>query len=98
MSLGRAHFFRTITEDDGDLVERVQATVYEADGTTLIAQPLYSEKSGNETYDNPIQTTSGIIEFWLDIPRQSFTLRARSSSTVRPSWEMSSKAVVTRAG
>jgi hypothetical protein len=65
----RAHFWRAVTDTDGNVVPNTRVAVYEAGTTNPIGQSLYTQKIGSPTLDNPFTTSNGFIEFYLDNPQ-----------------------------
>jgi hypothetical protein len=62
----RAHLHKVITDSDGNIVPNTRVTIYEAGTTQLIAQPLYTQKIGSPVWPNPLTTSDGYVDFYLD--------------------------------
>jgi hypothetical protein len=65
----RGHLYRPITDSDGNIVPNTQVTVYEAGTSQLLAQALYTQKTGSPVRTNPFVTSDGFIDFYLDRPQ-----------------------------
>lgn len=68
--MARAHVIRPITGATGDLLYGAQVTVREAGQSVRVAQPLYAGPTGDEQLTNPFITSSGVIDFWMDLPQR----------------------------
>lgn len=68
--MSRAHFFRTASDDQGNVVPGTTVTVYETGTLALLADSLYVNEVGSPTRDNPFVINDGIIDFYLNGPRQ----------------------------
>jgi hypothetical protein len=68
--VARAHLFRPITDQQGNLLYNATVTVRETDFAVPVGQPLYASATGSDTLDNPFVTPSGVIDFWLDTPQR----------------------------
>jgi hypothetical protein len=66
----RAHFFRTASDDQGNVVPGTTVTVYETGTLAVLADTLYVNEVGSTTRDNPFVVNDGIIDFYLDSARQ----------------------------
>lgn len=64
----RAHYIRPVTDDQGTLLPNAQITVYDPGTTTLITPVLYGSDSGSDVLSNPYVSSTGVIDFYLDIP------------------------------
>lgn len=65
----RAHLYRTATDSAGNRLPNVEVTVYKAGSTQLVDQILYIGNTGSTTLANPFLTSTGIIDFYLDLPQ-----------------------------
>lgn len=65
----RSHLNKTIQAIGGSLVIGAQVSVYEPDSSTLIAQTLYTSRTGPQTLSNPFLASSGVIDFYTDAPQ-----------------------------
>lgn len=68
--MGRAHVYRPITADNGDLLRGARVLVRESGLSIPIAQTLYAGPTGAETLANPHTAASGAIDFWLERPQR----------------------------
>lgn len=66
----RAHYIRPVTDDQGVLLPDVQVTVYDPGTTTLITPVLYGSDAGSDVLSNPYTSSTGVIDFYLDVPRR----------------------------
>lgn len=66
----RAHFLRKATDNQGNVVPGTVVTVYEVSSLTVVPVPLYVNEVGSITKDNPFVINDGVVEFYLDEPRQ----------------------------
>lgn len=76
----RAHFSRPILEmaghgvggDDVEvaLLTGASVAIYQPGTTTPITPPLFISNTGSTTITNPFVCTTGIIDFYLDIPQR----------------------------
>lgn len=66
----RAHFSRTAADDQGNVVPGTTVTVYETGTLAVLTDPLYINEVGSPTRDNPFVINDGVLDFYLDNPRQ----------------------------
>lgn len=68
--MARAHLFRPATDREGNLLYGATVTVRESDFAVPINQPLYSGPTGSDELPNPFTASSGVIDFWLEVPQR----------------------------
>lgn len=68
--MSRAHFFRKVTDDQGNVVPGTMATVYETGSLALLQATMYVNETGSVEVANPLTINDGIVEFYLDQPTQ----------------------------
>jgi hypothetical protein len=67
--VARAHVYRPITDEQGNLLPNCSVTVQDANGDPL-GQPLYASPDGSESLTNPFVTSSGIVNLWVEEPQR----------------------------
>lgn len=77
--MGRAHVYRPITADNGDLLRGARVLVRESGLSVPIAQTLYAGPTGTETLANPHIAASGTIDFWVEKPQRVSVLVTASN-------------------
>lgn len=88
----RSHLYKTIQAIGGSLVIGGQVSVYEPGTTTLVAQILYTSRSGPQALSNPFLASDGVIDFYTDAPQDvdlkitygSSEMLAQSQSVLPP--------------
>ena len=69
--MARAHLFRPVTDEYGNLLYGATVTVRRADLATSITQPIYDGPwSGAGEVDNPMIIPGGFVDIWLDVPER----------------------------
>lgn len=68
--MARAHLYRAAADNQGNLLFNATVTVYEADYSVPLAQTMWTDNDGTTAIDNPFICTTGIIDFWLDMPQR----------------------------
>lgn len=69
--MARAHLFRPVTDEKGNLLYGAQVTMRTADASGVIAQAIYAGPlSSAETLVNPFVISGGYIDVWLDTPER----------------------------
>lgn len=68
--MSRAHFSRTAADDQGNVVPGTTVTVYVPGTLAVLTDPLYINAIGSPTRDNPFIINDGLLDFYLDTPRQ----------------------------
>ena len=68
--MSRAHFSRKVADDQGNVVPGTTVTVYEAGTLTPLTDPLYVNETGSVEQTNPFEVNDGIVDFYVDSPRQ----------------------------
>lgn len=79
--MARAHLFRALTDNQGNLLFNATVTLYQADFAVPLNQPIWpDEKTVNASLalPNPFTVANGIIDVWLDNP-QRVTIAAQAS-------------------
>lgn len=69
--MARAHLFRPVTDEAGNLLYGAQVTVQTAEADALLPQPLWSDAWTTDPASqlaNPFTLPDGVIDLWLDIP------------------------------
>lgn len=66
----RAHYYRPVTDDTGNLLPNVQVTLYQPATTTPISDVVYSTDTGTNILSNPWIANNGVIDFYLDNPQR----------------------------
>lgn len=65
-----AHYTRPVTDQQGNLLPDIQATVYQPNSTTVINAVLYADAAGLTPLTNPYVFSNGIIDFYLAVPQR----------------------------
>jgi len=69
--MARAHLYRPVTDNNGDLLYGAQVTVRTADLGSNITQTLWAGQSDQSpSIDNPFTVDRGFIDIWLDDPER----------------------------
>jgi hypothetical protein len=69
--MARAHLFRPVTDEAGNLLYGANVTVRRANLNDVIGQPIYAGPTLEaEVLANPMIITSGMVDIWLDIPER----------------------------
>jgi hypothetical protein len=68
--MARAHLFRPVTDELGNLLFGATVTVRQADLNTSIIQPIYTGPTGDTVLTNPLSLGSGFVDIWLDTPER----------------------------
>lgn len=66
----RAHLYRLVQDDQGNLLPNVTVTLYEPGTATPITDTIYADNSSTETYTNPFISSDGQVDFYLEAPRR----------------------------
>jgi autotransporter adhesin len=69
--MARAHLFRPVTDEAGNLLYGAQVTVRTAEADSMLPQPLWSDawtKDPSAQLANPFTLSDGFIDLWLDTP------------------------------
>lgn len=69
--MSRAHVYRPITDEAGNLLYGATVAV-QADGGVPLAQALYVDASSTATMPNPFLATNGVVDIWLNTPQRLF--------------------------
>ncbi|MDQ1041416.1 hypothetical protein QFZ75_007918 [Streptomyces sp. V3I8] len=75
--MARAHVMRPIIGENGDLLYGATVTVREAGLSVRLAQALYAGPTGAAQLSNPHVATSGLIDFWVEVPQRVSVLVQR---------------------
>lgn len=70
--MSRCHFYRPITDDQGNVVPLTKVTVFENQSTLLLQQTMWKIRNGTDPsyeIENPYTTSDGLISFYLDKPQ-----------------------------
>lgn len=67
--MARAHFYRPVLDNQGNIVTNATVRVLEPGTTTPISETLYSGPSGEGSLANPFQPSNGVIDFYLGVAR-----------------------------
>lgn len=65
----RAHLYRPIQDNAGNLVLNTSVRVLQPDTEDLILEPIYVDDTGDTLADNPMTVADGVISFYLDDPK-----------------------------
>lgn len=69
--MARAHLFRPVTDEKGNLLYGAQVTVRKTDINALLGQAIYAGPlSGATVLDNPFIIDGGYVDIWLDTPER----------------------------
>jgi hypothetical protein len=68
--MARAHLFRPVTDQQGNLLYNATVTVRETNYAVEVGQALYSSATGSDTLPNPFTVSNGVIDFWLNTPQR----------------------------
>src|SRR5690242_20280163 len=69
--MARAHLFRPVTDEKGNLLYGAQVTVRKADFAEPIEQPIFAGPLDSaETVENPYVADNGYVDIWLDTPER----------------------------
>lgn len=68
--MARAHLFRSIADNQGNLLFNATVTVYEADFAVPLGQTIFLDDTSADSFDNPFICLNGIVDFWLDTPQR----------------------------
>lgn len=64
----RAHLYRPIQNNEGDIRSGAVVSVYEPGTKTLTQTPLYANASGSAMLQNPFVATNGVVDLYTDLP------------------------------
>ena len=67
--MARAHVYRPITDDAGNLLYGATVAV-QGDGGVPLGQALYADGTSGSTLPNPYIAASGIVDIWLETPQR----------------------------
>lgn len=68
--MSRAHLYRPVTDNEGNVVPNTVITIYEPGTTQVLGQVIWSDAHSSLTpLTNPWTTSDGFIEFYLDVPQ-----------------------------
>jgi hypothetical protein len=69
--MARAHLFRPVTDEAGNLLYGATVTVRRADLNDTITQSIYAAPTlESEVLSNPMVIVSGVVDVWLDTPER----------------------------
>lgn len=68
--MARAHLFRPVTDEFGNLLYGASVTVRRADLNTTISQPIFPGPISLVEVVNPMVIPSGFVDIWLDVPER----------------------------
>lgn len=81
--MARAHIYRPMLDQQGNLLTDAKVTINESHVSVLLAQPIYPSADSATPLSNPMTVTDGILDIWLDTP-QRVNIFVESSSDVAP--------------
>jgi hypothetical protein len=64
----RAHYTRPVTDQQGNLLPNAQINLYDPATTNPITPVVYSTDTGSNVLSNPYVSSTGLIDFYLDVP------------------------------
>lgn len=67
--MARAHVYRPITDDAGNLLYGASVAV-QGDGGVPLGQAVYVDATSGSTLGNPYVASSGIVDIWLENPQR----------------------------
>lgn len=62
----RAHLYKVLTDDAGNVLSNVSVSVLTPGTATLITETMYTADTGGATVVNPFTVTDGVVDFYLD--------------------------------
>lgn len=68
--MARAHCYRPITDDAGNLVTNIAVRLLEPTSVSLVTVGVYTGPSGSSVYGPTWVATNGIIDFYLAAPKR----------------------------
>lgn len=68
--MARSHYYRPITDDQGDLVANIAVRLLNPGTTTSAGVSAYAGPTGSAVYTQPWTIANGIIDFYLEAPKR----------------------------
>lgn len=69
--MSRAHVYRPITDEAGNLLYGATVSV-QGDGGAPLTQAVYSDATSGASLPNPYIATAGVVDIWLNTPQRLF--------------------------